>query len=80
MQRFIPAGLDAFERLLDDPATGRFCHGDRPGLADCCLIPQLYNARRWDVDLSGWPQIAAIEAACGEIEAFAAAHPDRIKP
>ena len=80
MQHFIGPGLTAFEALLEDPATGRFCHGDTPGLADCCLIPQLYNAQRWDVDLSGWPRINAIADACAALGAFAAAHPDEVRP
>jgi maleylacetoacetate isomerase len=76
MLAFIPKGLAAVERLLDDSATGRFAHGGAPGLADICLMPQLYNARRWDVDLEPLPRIRAIEAACAALPAFAAAHPD----
>ena len=53
MRRFIGAGLNAVEALLDHPATGEFCHGDRPGLADFCLVPQLYNAQRWGADIGG---------------------------
>lgn len=83
MQRYIGAGLAAFESLLAEselgPASGRFCHGDQPGLADCCLLPQLYNARRWGVELDGLTRIAAVEAACAEIDAFARAHPDAVK-
>ncbi|AUX77479.1 MULTISPECIES: maleylacetoacetate isomerase [Sinorhizobium] len=80
MQKFIGEGIAAFERLLDHPSTGSFCHGDSPSLADICLVPQLYNARRWQVDLSRCPRIAAIDARCAEIDAFARAHPDRAKP
>ena len=68
------------ERMLDDPRTGRFCHGDTLTLADLCLVPQMYNARRWGVDLAAMPKLVAIDAACTELEAFAAAHPDRIGP
>lgn len=77
MRKFIGEGLAAFERLLDHPATGRFCHGESPTMADFCLVPQVYNARRWDVDLSACPRLVAIDQNCAEIEAFARAHPDR---
>ncbi len=77
MRKFIGEGLAAFERLLDHSATGRFCHGDMPTMADFCLVPQVYNARRWDVDLSACPRLVAIDRNCAEIEAFARAHPDR---
>ncbi|MGF6258310.1 maleylacetoacetate isomerase [Ensifer sp. LBL] len=77
MRKFIGEGLAAFERLLDHPATGRFCHGESPTMADFCLVPQVYNARRWDVDLSARPRLVAIDQNCAEIEAFARAHPDR---
>lgn len=77
MRKFIGEGLAAFERLLDHPATGHFCHGDSPTMADFCLVPQVYNARRWEVDLSACPRLVAIDRNCAEIEAFARAHPDR---
>lgn len=80
MARFLPPGLAAVEELLDHPATGPFCHGDRPGLADICLVPQIYNARRWGVDLAGLPRIGAIIARLDALPAFAAAHPDRHNP
>lgn len=77
MRKFIGEGLAAFERLLDHPATGRFCHGDSPTMADFCLVPQVYNAHRWDVDLAACPRLVEIDQHCAEIEAFARAHPDR---
>ncbi len=80
MQRFIAQGLDDTEVLLDHPATGRFCHGDAPGLADCVLVPQVYNAERWGLEPARWPRIAAITAACAGLPAFAAAHPDHVAP
>lgn len=77
----IASGLAAFEALLDHPAfTGSFCHGDAPGLADCALIPQLYNASRWGVDFAHLPRIGAVAASCAEVAAFRAAHPDRFDP
>ena len=64
------------ERLAADSSTGTFCHGDSPGMADALLIPQLYNARRWDMDLTPYPTLLRIDAACAQIDAFARAHPD----
>jgi maleylacetoacetate isomerase len=77
MRAFISDGLAALERMLDDPATGRFAHGDGVSLADICLVPQVFNARRWGVDLEPLPRIRAIDAACLALPAFAAASPER---
>jgi maleylacetoacetate isomerase len=76
MQKFIREGLGAFEKLLDSPSTGSFCHGDRPTMADICLVPQIYNARRWDVELSGLGRLVEIADRCAQLPPFAAAHPD----
>jgi maleylpyruvate isomerase len=73
---FIGRGLDALERAVADGA-GRFCHGDTPGLADCYLVPQLYNARRYGVDLAPYATLRRIEEACAALAPFQAAHPDR---
>ena len=80
MHHFIPRGLAAVEAMLDPPATGRYCHGDRVSLADICLVPQVYNATRWGIDLTPLPRITAIVTRLNAIPAFAAAHPDRHKP
>jgi maleylacetoacetate isomerase len=80
MRRFIGQGLRAFETLLDHPSTGAFCHGDLPGMADFCLVPQVYNAERWGVDLSGCERLREIAERCRTLPAFAAAHPDAVRP
>ncbi len=75
MLHFIAKGLAAFEVMLDHPATGAFCHGERPGMADICLVPQLYNAERWGVDLTAMPRSRAIGEACSRLPAFDRAYP-----
>lgn len=80
MRHFIRPGLQAFEALLAGFDQSPYCTGDRPGLADLCLIPQMYNARRWQVDLSGLPRISQVEASCAVHPAFQAAHPDAHAP
>jgi len=70
-------GFAAMETLLaGHAATGRFCHGDQPGLADACLLPQLYNAHRFGLDLAPYPTVQRIEAACLALPAFDAARPE----
>jgi maleylpyruvate isomerase len=76
VRTWIARGLGALERAVGDGA-GRFCHGDAPGLADCYLVPQLYAARRFGVDLEPYPTLRRIEEACAALEAFGAAHADR---
>lgn len=80
MQKFIGDGMAAFEKLLNHPATGQFSHGDTPTMADFCLVPQVYNARRWNIDLSAMPRVLDIASRCEHLDAFAKAHPDRVKP
>lgn len=75
MHHFISRGLAAFETLLDHPDTGEFCHGGTPGLADICLIPQLYNADRYGVDYSGHDRISRIARNCAALPAFQSAAP-----
>jgi maleylpyruvate isomerase len=73
---WITAGFDAFEALLAaDTTRGAFCFGNAPTLADVYLIPQVESARRFNVDLGPWPNIRAVDAACGEIDAFRLAAP-----
>jgi maleylacetoacetate isomerase len=80
MQHFIGQGLDAFEALLKQGGTGNFCCGDLPTMADCCLIPQLYNADRWGVQYSHHVEITRIAETARAKDAFARAHPDQIGP
>lgn len=77
MQHFITLGFQGLEPMLHDTP---FAQGANPGLADICLLPQVYNARRWGVDLTPFPRIAAIATRMEAIPEVAAAHPDRVKP
>jgi maleylpyruvate isomerase len=73
---WMQTGFAALETsLAADHRTGGFCHGDTPSLADCCLVPQIFSARRFGVDLTPYPTLTRIDAACAELPAFAAAHP-----
>lgn len=75
-RHWVGLGLAAVEQLLaDHPQTGRFCHGDTPGLADCCLLPQVFNARRYGCPLDAMPTLQRIAAACEALPAFVAALP-----
>jgi len=77
-RHWVVLGLAAVETLLaTSPATGDFCHGSHPTLADCCLIPQVFNARRFNCDLSAMPHIVRIASNCEAIEAFRLAEPGR---
>jgi maleylpyruvate isomerase len=77
-QHWVELGLTALEtEVARSPQTGRYCHGDSPGLADCCLVPQLFNARRFDCDLSPYPTLLRIEQSCDALDAFQAATPAR---
>ncbi len=71
------AGLSAMEATAKTSA-GRFLVGDAPSIADCCLVPQLYSARRFSVPLQAYPTLLAIEANCLALPAFADSHPDRM--
>ena len=71
--RWIGDGFDALERLI---GGGDFCYGDAPTLADCCLVPQVYNAQRFKVDLARWPKIRAVAEACDGVPAFYVARPE----
>lgn len=71
-------GLTALEAMVaGHPGTGTFVHGDTPTLADVCLVPQMYNARRFDVDLTPYPTLVRLDAAAQAVPAFAAAAPEK---
>lgn len=74
MHHWMRNGLAAYQAML--PAGTRFSFGDAPTLADCCLVPQLYNLRRWNAPADGLERLLAIETACLALPAFAAARPE----
>ena len=75
-RHWIEQGFDAFESHLQGLSDGRFCVGEAPGLADMLLIPQVYNARRFEVDMTAYPLIEAIEQHCLTLPAFDQARPE----
>ena len=75
IQRWITDGFTALEAMIVEHGQG-FAFGDAPGLADICLVPQVYNAERFKTDLAPFPAIRAVAARCAEHPAFAAAHPN----
>lgn len=77
-RKWVSEGFDALEVMA--AGAGDFLSGATPGLADICLVPQMYNARRFDTDLSGYPTLIRIDAALTALPAFAKAHPDAVKP
>ena len=74
---WIALGFEAFEEVLSRPGapTGPFCHGDTPGMADCCLVPQVFNARRFGLDLAPYPTVRRITEHCEALAPFVMAHP-----
>jgi len=76
-RHWVAQGLAPVEAMA---AEGAFLGGDAPGVADCCLVPQMYNARRFAVPLDAFPRLVAFDARAAALPAFAAAHPDRVKP
>ena len=74
---WIAQGFDALEAMAGE---GMYLGGDSPTIADCCLVPQMYNARRFEVPLEAYPRLVEIDAACLELDAFQRAHPDAVKP
>lgn len=71
---------DGLAKLEDDLARGplgSYCHGDTPTLADCCLVPQVFNARRYDSELGAYPNVLRVFDACMKLEAFDRAQPSK---
>jgi glutathione S-transferase len=71
----LPQGLE--QQLASDKAASALCDGDTPTMADCCLVPQIYNARRFECDLSLYPTLTGIVGRCEELPAFRDAAPER---
>jgi len=76
-RHWVSEGLAALEAMAE-PGSGRFLFGDSPTLADLCLVPQLFNARRFEVPLDDYPTLVRADAEANRLDAFAAAHPDRV--
>lgn len=75
-RHWIIEGFQSLEaHLARDPGAGPFCHGDHPTIADCYLVPQVFNAQRFDIDVAAYPNIDRINSLCVELPAFRAAHP-----
>lgn len=76
-QHWIATGFEAIEARLNELDAGPFAFGAEPTLADICIVPQVFNARRFGLDLTPYPRIRAIDAAAGKIDAFVVAEPGR---
>jgi maleylacetoacetate isomerase len=76
-RHWVETGLEAVERQLADPRTGRFCHGDTPTMADLCLVPQIFNARRVDSRLDHVPTVMRIYGECMKLAAFEETRPEK---
>jgi len=77
-RHWIAEGLVKLEaELAQPPGTGRFCHGDAPTMADCCLVPQIFNAKRYQSDLAPYPTAMSVFEQCMKLEAFDRAQPSK---
>ncbi len=74
-RHWVRTGLEAFERQLAQQPASRFCHGDTPTMADCCLVPQIFNGQRFNTPLDGLPRTMATFEACMALPAFQSAQP-----
>ena len=76
-KHWIQVGMTCVEALLNNsPDTGEFCHGNNPTMADCCLIPQIYNAERFGCDMTDYPKSMRINSNCLSLKAFRKAMPE----
>ncbi len=76
-RHWVETGLETLERQLADPRTGRFCHGNTPTLADVTLVPQIFNARRYDCRLEHVPTVMRVFEACMRLDAFEQTRPEK---
>jgi maleylacetoacetate isomerase/maleylpyruvate isomerase len=76
-RHWIADGFAKVEADLARPGTGIFCHGDQPTIADCCLVPQVFNAQRYKCDTAAFPGIMRIFGACMKLDAFDRAQPSK---
>jgi maleylacetoacetate isomerase len=74
-RHWVAEGLAVVEQRLASPATGRFCHGDTPTLADCVLVPQIHNAQRFDCPLGLYPTVMRVFDECMRLDAFSKTQP-----
>jgi len=74
-RHWIAEGLSKLEKELARPGTGEFAHGDTPTMADCCLVPQIFNARRYQCDTAPYPTVMRVFERCMQLEAFRRAQP-----
>ncbi|RZI96766.1 MAG: maleylacetoacetate isomerase [Variovorax sp.] len=76
-RHWVREGLEAFERQLAQKPAGIYCWGNTPTMADCCLVPQVFNGQRFECDFSGLPRTMAAFDACMQLDAFQRAQPAR---
>jgi len=76
-RHWVADGLAKLEAELQHPGTGHFCHGQTPTMADCCLVPQIFNAKRYQCELGPYPAVMRAFDACMQLEAFVRAQPDK---